>query len=463
MLHEQTGDTEATVAPMFGSRRMREPIPRWTLPVEEMPPDVAAQLIRDELSLDGTPLLNLASFVTTWMDDEAEELFSHAASKNFIDQDEYPHTAEIEHRCVNIIARLFGAQGADGTAVGTSTVGSSEAILLAGVALKRVWRHRQETADRPTDAPNLVLGTHVHVCWEKLCRYFEIEPRWVPLSPGRLHLDVDAAVAQVDENTIGVVGVLGNTYTGAFDDIAALNAALDDLHQSSGLDVGIHVDAASGGFVAPFSNPDLRWDFRLPRVRSINTSGHKYGLVYPGVGWALWRDRDALPDELLFHDNYLGNDQITFSLNFSKGAAQIIGQYYNLIRLGHEGYRSIVENLGTLASSVAKGFVDTGRFEILSEDGALPVVATKLAGDESFSAHDLAAHLRRRGWIVPAYTLPPQVDETSVLRVVVREGFSGDLAASLLADVDTALHELDASPPSGPTTAAFQRSHQRVC
>jgi glutamate decarboxylase len=448
---------------MFAWRQMRDPIPRWELPDTEMPASAASQLIRDELQLDGNPLLNLASFVTTWMEPEADELFSVAASKNFIDAEEYPRTADIENRCVNIIANLFGANSEPGTAVGTSTVGSSEAILLAGLALKRRWQHRRTSAGKPTDAPNLVLGRHVHVCWEKLCRYFEVEPRWVPVHGDAINLDLDAAVSLVDENTIGVVAVLGNTFTGAFDDVAGLSGALDALADRTGIDVPIHVDAASGGFVAPFVYPDLAWDFRVPRVRSINTSGHKYGLVYPGVGWAVWRSREDLPDELVFHDNYLGNDQITFSLNFSKGAAQIIGQYYNLIRLGRDGYRAIMANLCDLAGELATHIDDSEAFTRVSTPDALPLVSFRLADESRFSCHDIAGLLRQHGWIVPAYTLPPASDDTTVLRVVVREGFNQDLMSALITHATEAVRQLRGSPPDQPVDATGARPETRVC
>ncbi|MCC5951307.1 MAG: glutamate decarboxylase [Acidimicrobiia bacterium] len=459
MLHTQSHDDD-TVEPMFGWREMREPIPRWTIPDGELPAAAAAQLIRDELSLDGTPLLNLASFVTTWMEPEADALLAEARNKNFVDQEEYPRTAELERRCVSMIADLFGASNAGTAAVGTSTVGSSEAILLCGLALDRLWRAKRKEDGKSTDHPNIVLGTHVHVCWEKFCRYFGLEPRWIPVSAGAVHLDVEAAAAAVDENTIGAVAVLGNTYTGAFDDVAALAAALDARAAAGGPDVPIHVDAASGGFVAPFAYPDLAWDFRLPRVASINTSGHKYGLVYPGVGWAVWRDAAHLPDELVFHDNYLGNDQITFSLNFSKGAAQVIGQYYNLVRLGRAGYQSIVRNLLDIAGDLEQACEDAG-FSVVSEGDALPLVTVGLRQDAPFTAYDVANHLRRRGWIVPAYTLPKSADDVHVLRVVVREGFSRDLLDALMGDAKDSLAELRAHPPSQPAPTVSE--HGKVC
>jgi glutamate decarboxylase len=454
---------QATIAPLFGMRAMTEPVPKWRLPSSEMAGPEAYQLVHDELSLDGNPLLNLASFVTTWMEPEAKLLMSETLPKNFIDADEYPQTAEIERRCVSILADLFHATATDDKAMGTSTVGSSEAIHLCGLALKWNWRKRREAAGLPTDRPNIVMGANVQVVWEKFVRYFDIEARYVDMAPGRTVIGVDEAMALVDENTIAVVGILGSTYTGEFEPIAELDEALGALNDRTGWQVPIHVDAASGGFVAPFAYPELRWDFRLPNVRSINTSGHKYGLVYPGVGWAVWRDTSDLPEELLFHDNYLGNDQITFDLNFSKGSSQVIGQYYNFLRLGREGYTRIMEGLLDTARHLASQARAGGHYEVLSSDDALPVVCVTLKGDRPYTCHDISEKLRLRGWIVPAYTLPPKVDDVSVLRVVVREGFSRDMAENLMADAHAVVAELDARPPSSPTTRPHSRTTHHVC
>ncbi|MCD9623253.1 glutamate decarboxylase [Rhabdothermincola salaria] len=464
MLSEHVQDAvDATVAPLFGSRTMIEPIPRFRLPDVEMEPQAAYQLIHDELSLDGNPLLNMASFVTTWMEPEVTKLMTETLPKNFIDADEYPQTAEIERRCVSIIADLFHAPSSGEQAMGTSTVGSSEAIHLCGLALKVNWRNRRAAAGQPTDRPNIVMGANVQVVWEKFVRYFDVEPRYVDMAPGRTVIGVDEAIALVDENTIAVVGILGSTYTGEFEPIAELDTALQELNARTGWQVPIHVDAASGGFVAPFAYPDLAWDFRLPSVRSINTSGHKFGLVYPGVGWAVWRDQADLPEELLFHDNYLGNDQITFDLNFSKGSSQVIGQYYNLIRLGRDGYRRIMDGLLDISRDLSAKARASEHFEVVSSDQALPLVTVRLKGERAYSCHDISEHLRLRGWIVPAYTLPPKVDDVSVLRVVIREGFSRDMADNLLADLDATIEHLEANPPAAPTVKPHHRQRHRVC
>lgn len=435
---------------------MREPIPRNAMPATGVGAEAAAQFIRDELSLDGNPLLNLASFVTTWMEPEANAILTEALDKNYIDQEEYPKTSEMEQRCVAMIARLFNG---DEHALGTSTIGSSEAIHLAGMAMKRRWRTSAEAAGRTPGTPNLVMSAAVHVTWEKFCRYFEVEPREVPCEEGRLVLDVEQAMSMVDENTIGVVGILGTTYTGQYDPIERLDTALATHEAATGVHVPIHVDAASGGFVAPFVDPDLKWDFRLAHVHSINVSGHKYGLVYPGIGWAIWRHEDDLPKELIFTDSYLGAEQSTFDLNFSRSASQVIGQYYNLIRLGHDGYVEIMQNLKEVAGYLKDEIVAKGtNIKLLSEDLGLPLVSVQLDADRPFTAHDVAFHLRSRGWIVPAYTLPPAIEDQTALRVVVREGFNRTLADALIGHMIDVVGELEANPPAKPHPARAQKN-----
>jgi glutamate decarboxylase len=448
-LQELGGDR--VVTPTYARRGMQEAIPRFELPRDGLDPEVAYQLIHDELALDGNPTLNLATFVTTWMDDYADRLLLETANKNAIDWDEYPQTVEIQDRCVNMLARLFGAPEHH-ESMGTATVGSSEAIHLAGLAMKWRWRNAREAKGLAVDRPNIVMGANVQVCWEKFPRYFDVEPRYVNLTESRFVIGVDEAMALVDENTIGVVGVLGSTYTGEYEPIAELDAALDVVCQRDGLDVPLHVDAASGGFVAPFLQPDLAWDFRLPRVRSINVSGHKYGLVYPGIGWVLWRDPADLPHELIFEVDYLGGSHSDFGLNFSRGAGQIVLQYYNLIRLGHAGYREIMEVLAANARWLAGELAAMDAFELVTPATDLPVVCLRLAGDPGFSVFDLSAALRQRGWIVPAYAMAPDAEHVEVLRIVVREGLSRDLATELVHDIEAALTRLaDGHRPDRPT------------
>ena len=334
-----TSEALLSIRPQFAAPEMDD-VPRERMPDGEMDAATAYQIVHDELMLDGNARLNLATFVTTWMDDHARRLMAACTDKNMIDKDEYPQTAELERRCVAMLAHLWHAP-ANADPVGCSTTGSSEACMLAGMALLRRWRARRDAVGMPADRPNLVMGANVQVCWEKFCRYWDVEPRLVPVGADATHLTPAAAVGQCDEQTIGVVAVLGSTFDGSYEPVADIAAALDRLQVERGLDVPVHVDAASGGFVAPFVDPDLVWDFRLRRVQSINASGHKYGLVYPGVGWALWRDRAAVPDELVFHVDHLGGDTPTFALNFSRPGAQVVAQYYMLLRLGFEGYRRV--------------------------------------------------------------------------------------------------------------------------
>ncbi len=439
----------ASLTPMYGSRAMSGPVPKYTLPDGEMAPRVAYQLVHDELTLDGNARLNLATFVTTWMEPEADQLMAETFNKNMIDKDEYPQTAEIETRCVNMVARLFHAPE-DDSAVGVSTIGSSEAVMLAGLALKWRWRGRRQAAGLPATRPNLVLGSNVQVVWEKFCRYWDVEPRYIPMTPKRYVISPEDVVRHIDENTIGVVAILGTTFTGEFEPIEAIHDAVVAHNAAHGLAVPLHVDAASGGFVAPFLHPDLKWDFRLPHVVSINVSGHKYGLVYPGVGWALWRGQEHLPEELVFHVNYLGGDMPTFTLNFSRPGNQIIGQYYNFLRLGRAGYTRIMRNLSEIAMRLAGRVAALGPFVLLSDGSAIPVFAFKLRDASRYSVYDVSERLRARGWQMPAYAMPAGAEHVHVLRVVVREGFSWDMGELLLADLARAVAGLDALPPSRP-------------
>ena len=390
--------------------------------------EVAYDLISNELLLDGSARLNLATFVTTWMPPPAGALMAKTADKNMIDKDEYPQTAEIERRCVNIIGRLWHAPG-KGDVTGCSTTGSSEAAMLGGMALKWRWRERMKAAGKPTDRPNLVTGTNVQVCWEKFCRYWEVEPRLVPMEGERFHLGAEDAAAVCDENTIGVVAVLGSTFDGSYEPVKEICEALDRLAAGRGPDVPVHVDGASGGFIAPFVQPDLVWDFQLPRVQSINASGHKYGLVYPGVGWAIWRDEEALPRDLVFDVNYLGGSMPTFALNFSRPGSEVIAQYFMFVALGAEGYRTIQRGSSAVAQHIARAVADLGPYRLITDGSELPVFAFTVAPEvKNYSVFDVSARLREHGWLVPAYTFPENRQDLAVLRVVVRAGMSHDMA-----------------------------------
>ena len=343
---------------------------------------------------------------------------------------------------MNILADLWHSQQA-GQATGCSTTGSSEACMLGGLALKWRWRERRRAAGQPADRPNLVMGANVQVCWDKFCRYWDIEPRKMPLEPGRTCLGAAEAAELCDENTIGVVAILGSTLDGSYEPVAEIAAALDRLHGQTGLDVPIHVDAASGGFVAPFLDPELEWDFRLPRVQSINASGHKYGLVYPNLGWVVWRDSDALPEDLIFQVNYLGGTMPTFALNFSRSSAPVVAQYFTMVRLGREGFIQVQQACRDTARWLATEIADMGPFQLLSDGSTIPVFAFRLADDVSgYTVFDVSEELRLGGWQVPAYTLPANLQDTAVLRIVVRNGFGRDLAELLARDLRRATRHL---------------------
>ena len=472
----QSGEpAEFDINPVY-VRLAQEPVPRHALPRHQMLPDTALQVVQDELMLDGNARLNLATFVTTWMEPQARQLMTGCLEKNMIDKDEYPQTAELEARCVNILADLWHAPECV-NATGCSTTGSSEACMLAGMALLWRWRERRRAVtaatDRrsassdpatprsassdpttprsassdPTTPPNLVMGANVQVCWEKFCRYWQVEPRLVPMAPGRYHLTGPEAAARCDENTIGVVAVLGSTMDGSYEPVHEINAELDRLAAGGGPDVPVHVDGASGGFVAPFLQPDLDWDFRVPRVASINASGHKYGLVYPGVGWVVWREADALPQDLVFNVNYLGGQMPTFALNFSRPGAHVAAQYYNFLRLGFPGYQRVHQACQDVAVRMSGRIAKMGPFELITEGRELPVFAFKIADPgSSYTVFDLSERLRTRGWLVPAYTFPEDLTDMAVIRLVIRNGFTRDLADLFLSDLDHHWRALAAHP-----------------
>jgi glutamate decarboxylase len=427
---------------IFGNHYLLEPAPDHKLPRGGMSAEEAAGLINEEMILDGLPTRNLATFVTTWMEPEADKVINDALRVNFIDHAEYPQSAEIEQRCIRMLADLFNAPG---KTTGARTQGSSEAIMLGALSLKWKWRGRREAAGKSTERPNLVFGGDVHVVWEKFCRYFDVEPRIVPLAPEKYTIGPEDIEPHIDENTIGVAAVLGTTFTGHADDIRGINDFLVTLKHEQGLDVPMHVDAASGGFVWPFLYPHSEWDFRLEQVRSINVSGHKFGLVYPGIGWLVFREQDDLPEDLVFYENYLGKRDATFTLNFSTGAAMVLAQYYQFARLGHAGYRYVMETMKYNARTLAKEIEAIGEFEIVGgdQDEQLPLVAFKLTGGQAYDEFDVAAQLAsERGWMVPAYTLPPNAEHVKIMRVLVKETLGHSLITTLGADIAQACETL---------------------
>jgi glutamate decarboxylase len=455
MLHSRDAVRHALDDDVFASTDLATAMPKYQMPAREHDPRHVYRLVADELMLDGNARQNLATFCQTWLEPEVHALMDLTLDKNMIDKDEYPQTAELESRCVHILADLWNSPDAANT-VGTSTTGSSEAAMLGGMALLWKWRERQRRAGRPADHPNLVTGP-VQICWHKFARYWDIELREIPMEGDRLIMTPEEAVARVDENTIGVVPTLGVTFTCQYEPVREVAAALDALQETTGLDVPIHVDGASGGFLAPFVDPDLVWDFRLPRVKSINTSGHKFGLAPLGVGWIVWRDASDLPEDLVFKVNYLGGDMPTFALNFSRPGGQVVAQYYNFLRLGRDGYRKVHLAGYRTAQHLADEIGRMGPFDLLYDGrGGIPGLAWKLreGEDHGFTLFDLADRLRVAGWQVPAYTLPPHREDLAIQRILVRHDFSRDLATLLLDDYRRAIDYLERNPRMGASNGA---------
>ncbi len=429
---------DQTTDEVYGSKDLEIVIPNAFFPRHQHDARHAYTVVHDELMLDGNARQNLATFCQTWEEPELHQLMDECIDKNIVDKDEYPQTAEIEKRCVGMLGDLWHAV-VPGDAVGTSTTGSSEAAMLGGMGMKRRWESRQKAAGKPIDKPNLITGP-VQVCWHKFTRYWDIEHREIPMEDGRLLMTPEEVLSRCDENTIGVVPTLGVTFTGEYEPVAAVAEALDRYQNETGLDIPIHVDGASGGFLAPFCAPDLVWDFRLPRVKSINASGHKFGLAPLGVGWVLWREKTDLPEELVFWVNYLGGNMRDIALNFSRPGGQVVCQYYNFLRLGIEGYRKVHTACYDTAAYLAKEIAALGPFEMISTgqpDRGIPAVCWKLKPglDTAYTLYDMADRLRARGWQVPAYTLPPNCQTLPIQRILVRHGVSRDLAAHLLQDM----------------------------
>ena len=451
-------DRGKVIVPIYARHGLKTTVPKYKMPEKSMLPKSAYTLVHDELMGDGNSRFNLATFVSTWMEDEARQIIMETLDKNMIDKDEYPNTAELEKRCVNILANLWHSPE-KGEATGCSTIGSSEAVMLGGMAMKWAWRKKRKAKRKPYDKPNLVMGKNVQICWIKFCRYWDIEPRFVNCKGNRFHLSAEEAVKLCDENTIGVAAIMGSTYDGSYENVLELSKALDKLQRKTGLDIPIHVDGASGGFIAPFIQPHLVWDFKVPRVVSINASGHKYGLVYPGVGWVVWRDHTKLDEDLKFYVDYLGGKMATFAINFSRPGAQICAQYYNFLRLGKEGYREIQQACQDVALYLSSSIAKMGPFKLISDGSDIPVFAWTLKRKTNFSLYDMADRLRERGWLVPAYPMPPDREDLVVQRIVVKNGFSHDMADLLLDDMRRALKYFKSQKKLKPKKAGTQFHH----
>jgi glutamate decarboxylase len=437
-------------AKLYGNRFLTEDAPAGDFPTSGMSALDAMRLVAEELALEGDPQRNLATFVTTWMEPEAQRIIAGNLHRNFIDHAEYPISAEVEQRCIRMLADLYHAPG---ETTGARTQGSSEAIMLGALSLKWKWKQRREAESKPTDKPNLIFGGDVHVVWEKFCRYFDVEPRIVPLQEGKYAIGPEDVEPHIDENTIGVAAVLGTTFTGHADDIVGINKLLVDLKGDRGLDVPLHIDGASGAFVWPFLYPDSEWDFRLEQVRSINVSGHKFGLVYPGIGWLVFREKEDLAEDLVFYENYLGKTDATFTLNFSTGASMVLAQYYNFVRYGFEGYAYVMKAMQENACALAQKLKDNGNFELIGEDQEqLPLVAFKLAGEKNYDEFDLSWQLSaERGWMLPAYTMPPNAEEVKVLRALVKQTLSREQVDRLADDIALACATLEKKGGAHPS------------
>jgi len=446
---------------LFSSEEAEHSLPKKNFPLHERDPRTIYQAVHDELLLDGNSRQNLATFCQTWMEPEVHQLLDECIDKNMVDKDEYPQTAEIENRCVTMLADLWNAPDR-GNSIGCSTTGSSEAAMLGGMAMKWRWREKRRALGLPTDRPNLICGP-VQVCWHKFARYWDIELREIPMESGRLLMTPEEVLKRCDENTIGVVPTLGVTFNGRFEPVKEVSDALDRLQAETGLDIPIHVDGASGGFLAPFCAPDLEWDFRLPRVKSINSSGHKFGLAPLGCGWVVWREKADLPEDLIFNVNYLGGNMPTFALNFSRPGGQIVAQYYNFLRLGRTGYAKVHSACYRTAQWLAKEIAALGPFEVIFDGDpaeGIPAVCWKMGPkDPGYTLYDLADRLRMRGWQVPAYSLPANQEDLVVQRILVRLGVSRDLAALLMDDIRAAMAYLTEQKAPGGAPAPKPAYH----
>ena len=423
-----------------------------------MDPRVVYQLIHDELSLDGNPFLNLASFVHTWMEPEADKLVMENINKNLIDVFEYPQSDKIIHqKLVNMMGRLFNGQNSD--FAGTATVGSSEAIMLGLLAHKWNWKK----SSRGTGKPNIVFGTDAHVCWDKFAKYFDVEPRKVSIDEKIRTITPDKVSKYIDENTICVGCIVGTTFTGEIDPIIDINTLLVEYEKKTGLNIPIHIDAASGGFILPFTEPGFEWDFRLEKVRSINVSGHKYGMTYAGLGWLIFKDKIDLPDDLVFNVNYLGEEEETYTLNFSRGSAMVIAQYYNILRFGIPGYRRIMTSILKVASGLSYKLEKLNRFTILNNGERLPIVAFTQAKKTNYSLVQLSHKIREKGWIVPAYNLPADAQDIEIMRIVVRENFTSDMAEFLVNDIENACKFLEGTLSYEANAAISNEKKFHIC
>lgn len=455
------GDAKTAV---YGSNEMLQSAPVDKIPDYSTTPEIAYRMVKDETYSQTQPRLNMATFVTTYMDEYATRLMNEAIDVNYIDETEYPRIAVMSAKCINIMAALWNSPEKTDWKSGALAIGSSEACMLGGVAAWLRWRKKRKDQGKPFDKPNFVISAGFQVVWEKFAQLWQIEMRTVPLSLKKPTLDPQDALALCDENTICIVPIQGVTWTGLNDDVAALDAALDVYNAKTGYDISIHVDAATGGFILPFLNPEVKWDFRLKWVLSISTSGHKFGLVYPGIGWIVWKDKQYLPDEMSFSVNYLGANITQVGLNFSRPAAQILGQYYQFIRLGFQGYKEIQFNSMELTRYVHSEIAKIPPFVNYSNTVDNPLfiwyMKPEYAKTAKWTLFDLQAKLQESGWMVPAYTLPDNLEKFVVMRAVLRQGTSRDMMDMLLSDIKNAVAEFEKLEYPTPTKLAQDKNEK---
>lgn len=427
-------------------------VPKYEFPKKGMSPRAAYQLVHDEVSLDGNPFLNLASFVNTWMEPEADKLVMENINKNIIDIFEYPQTDKVIHKnIVNMLGRLFN--GHDTKFMGTATAGSSEAIMLGLLAHKWSWKN----SGRGTGKPNIIFGADAHVCWDKFAKYFDVDAIKIPIDKKKRTITAAAVSKHINENTICVGCILGTTFTGEIDPVKDINDLLLKYKKEKGWDIPIHIDAASGGFILPFTDPEYEWDFRLDRVRSINVSGHKYGLTYPGLGWLIFRDEKDLPKDLIFTVDYLGEQEDTYTLNFSGSSAMVVAQYYNILRFGRAGYTGIMKNILDVSQNLAEKLDNLGRFEMLNRGERLPIIAFIQKKETEYSLLQLSHKLKEKGWIVPAYHLPKNAENIEIMRIVIRENFTQDMTSILVDDIEKACQILETETKTKKNVSHLKR------
>ena len=450
---------------VFASERVLKPSPEDVIPQHPTPAEIAYQMVKEETYPQTNPMLNLATFVTTYMDEYATKLMNEAININYIDETEYPRVAVINGKCINILANLWNTPEKRKWKTGAVGIGSSEACMLGGIAAWLRWKKRRIAQGKPYDKPNFVISSGMQVVWEKFSQLWQVEMRQVPITREHITLDPHLALQYCDENTICIVPIQGVTWTGLNDDVEELNEALDEYNARTGYNIPIHVDAASGGFILPFLNPHKKWDFRLKWVLSISTSGQKYGLVYPGLGWVIWKDREYLPDDMNFSVNYLGAEISQVGLNFSRPGAQILGQYYNYIRLGFEGYKAIQQNCLEIAKYIWGEIGKFPQFHNYAKEVVNPLFIWHLDEEYDKSAkwtlYDLQDRLKQSGWMIPAYTLPKSLEDIVVMRVVVKQGFTRDMADMMLNDMAAAVAELEKLEYPTPSRIAYEKQEQQ--